>query len=270
MPFTFSHVAAVLPALRRDATGAVRGRGPLLAGALVTGSLAPDVPFFVDSVVQGTHRFGRTAHRSAAVALLDPLLAAALAAGWTAVRAPVRELLPPRWRGGGAGLPVTADRPSGPAGAARFWLSAACGAATHLAWDAFTHQGRWGVRRYPLLERRLGGAPLYLWVQYASSAVGLLAVGAWTVRTAPPRTQLPPAPPGLPAPVRYAVLTALTTAAATGGAARCRRDRPRDLSSAISSATFGAGAGLALATLAYAAALRACRPRPGACWRGLR
>ena len=39
MPFTLSHAAAVLPAVRADGTG----RGPLVPAVLVAGSFAPDM-----------------------------------------------------------------------------------------------------------------------------------------------------------------------------------------------------------------------------------
>ena len=70
-----------------------------------------------------------------------------------------------------------------------FWASAALGAATHVpaAWDAFTHEGRWGVRALPLLDRRAGGVPLHHWVQYVSSAAGLVATWVWSTPCGAPR-----------------------------------------------------------------------------------
>ncbi|MEU1627147.1 DUF4184 family protein [Streptomyces sp. NPDC020096] len=267
MPFTFSHPAAVLPLLRADESGAVRGRGRLLAAGLVAGSLAPDVPFFLDSVIPGTYQYGRIAHRLAGAAALDPLLAAGLVGGWVAVRGPLTGLLPPRVSGRAARLlgvaPVEAALPTA-RDAGWFWVSAVTGAATHLGWDAFTHHGRGGVRLLPVLNRTVGGVPLHHWAQYASSAAGLAALGLWTARELrrAPRVPPPPAVPQLTARGRRTGAWALAASAVTGAALRCLRDRPRGSSSLIASATFGAGAGLALAAPAFAAVVRAGHPRP--------
>ncbi|MDF3288675.1 DUF4184 family protein [Streptomyces silvisoli] len=265
MPFTFSHPAAVLPLLRTDASGTVRGRGPLLAAGLIAGSLAPDVPFFLDSLIPGTGRYGRATHGLAGAAVLDPLLAAGLTGGWLAVRGPLTALLPPRIGGraapllgmatGGATAPTVRDT-------GWFWVSAATGAATHLGWDAFTHQGRGGVRLLPVLSRTMCGVPLYHWAQYASSAAGLAALGLWTARESRRAPHVPPpAVPRLTARSRRAGGWALAACAVAGAALRCRRDRPGDVSSLIASATFGAGAGLAPAAAAVAAAVHARRAR---------
>ncbi len=266
MPFTFSHPAAVLPLLRTDASGAVRGRGPLLAAGLVAGSLAPDVPFFLDSLIPGAGQLGRATHRLAAVAVLDPLLAAGLAGGWRAVRGPLTAVPPPRASGRAAlllgvapgGLTVATARDAG-----WFWVSAATGAATHLGWDAFTHHGRGGVRLLPALDRTVCGVPLYHWAQYASSAAGLAALGLWTARRWPPAPRVPPpAVPRLTGRGRRAGRWALACGAVAGAALRCRRDRPRGVSSLIASTTFGAGAGLALAAAVFSAAVHAGWARP--------
>ncbi|MDI5970314.1 DUF4184 family protein [Streptomyces sp. SL13] len=186
MPFTPSHVAAVLPALRGSGSGGVRGRGPLVAAALVAGSLAPDVPFFADSVLPGCHRLGRVTHGTAGVLVVDPLLAVALTVGWAAVRRPVIGLLPAATAGRvtrAFGGPPHHVPHRDVYGLAWFWASAALGAGTHVVWDAFTHGGRWGVRRFPVLDHEVAGVPLHHWAQYASSAAGLALVATWTSRT---------------------------------------------------------------------------------------
>ncbi|MGW7008985.1 DUF4184 family protein, partial [Streptomyces sp. NPDC054933] len=246
MPFTFSHPAAVLPLLRADESGAVRGRGRLLAAGLVAGSLAPDVPFFLESVIPGTYQYGRIAHRLAGAAVLDPLLAAGLVGGWVAVRGPLTGLLPTRVSGRAARLlgvpPVEAALPTA-RDAGWFWVSAVTGAATHLGWDAFTHHGRGGVRLLPVLNRTAGGVPLHHWAQYASSAAGLATLGLWTARELrrAPRVPPPPAVPQLTSRGRRTGAWALAASAVTGAALRCLRDRPRGSSSLIASATFGGG-----------------------------
>ncbi|MBY8887389.1 DUF4184 family protein [Streptomyces sp. PTM05] len=264
MPFTFSHPAAVLPALRAAGDGSVRGRGPLLVAGLVAGSLAPDVPFFLDSVLPGTYGFGRITHRPAGVPTLDPLIAAALAGGWTVARGPLTELLPPGTRLLPAARPLPHTGREPVADAARFWLSATVGAATHVGWDAFTHGGRWGVRRFPVLRREVAGVPLHHWAQYGSSAAGLVTLAVWSrraVRDAPRPTEVADSGersyPGTVA--RRVAVTGVAGCAVAGAVLRCVRDRPRGLSSLIASATFGAGAATAVAAGAYAGGVRTWR-----------
>ncbi len=258
MPFTLSHVAAVLPVLRTDRAGAVRGRGALSAAGLVAGSLAPDVPFFVASLVPGSHRIGMAAHRPAGVLFVDPLLAAALAGGWWLVRDPLLGLLPERSRGAAARLAGAgaAERP----GVGWFLGSAVVGAASHVGWDAFTHRGRWGVRCFPVLDRRMAGVPLHHWAQYGSSVAGLAVLGCATRVAARHAPRVAPRAAAVPAAGRAArVAGTVSLAAGTVGVglARLRRDRPRGVSRTIASVSFGAGAGLALGAVAYAGARRA-------------
>ena len=134
MPFTISHVAAVLPFTRPLA------RWRLLSAAII-GSMVPDFGWFLPwrPARFETHSFD---------ALLTFCLPVGLASYWMfqlLVRRPVLELLPPgayaRWRAS----ETPADYRS-----AKQWIWAACGllagAITHLVWDAFTHEGGRGVR----------------------------------------------------------------------------------------------------------------------------
>jgi hypothetical protein len=64
-------------------------------------------------------------------------------------------------------------------------ISLLIGALTHLAWDAFTHDGAPGVEAIPFLRADLfavGTYHVYAYrmLQYFSSGVGLLIVGLWT------------------------------------------------------------------------------------------
>jgi hypothetical protein len=52
----------------------------------------------------------------------------------------------------------------------------AVGAATHVVWDAFTHEGAWGVRRLGFLQESYAGLAGYTWAQYVFGAVGLVIV----------------------------------------------------------------------------------------------
>ncbi|MEV4614592.1 DUF4184 family protein [Kitasatospora sp. NPDC049258] len=231
MPFTFSHPAAVLPLL-----DGARGRGPLVAAGLVAGSMAPDLPFFADSLLPGVYRYGGSTHRWWAVPTLDVALAAASVALWRGLwRTAAAELLPGR-------LPA-ATRPGGAAGPGWFAVSAAVGAASHLLWDSFTHQGRAGVRALPVLGRTVAGVPLYRALQYGSSLAGLAVLAA---RAA--------APVG-PAPARQAVaLPWVAGAAAAVGAAHRLARRQR---SPVDEFCFGAGAGLAVGLALWSALRRA-------------
>ncbi|MFD8327131.1 DUF4184 family protein [Streptomyces lydicus] len=177
MPFTLSHVAAVLPAVRR--TGAARG--PLVASALVAGSLAPDMTYYADSAVPGGMEFGAVTHSLRGVLTVDVLVTVALVGGWLLLREPVLALLPAAWRGRVYGL--VRGRPWQPrsvsefgALAGRFVLSAVLGAATHVVWDAFTHPGRWGTRLVPGLGGTAGGLPVSTYLQYGTSMVASVAM----------------------------------------------------------------------------------------------
>ncbi|MFE2162490.1 DUF4184 family protein [Streptomyces lydicus] len=177
MPFTLSHVAAVLPAVRRTGTA----RGPLVVSALVAGSLAPDMTYYADSVVPGGMEFGAVTHSLRGVLTVDVLVTVALVGGWLLLREPVLALLPAAWRG--RVYCLVRGRPWQPrsvsefgALAGRFVLSAVLGAATHVVWDAFTHPGRWGTRLIPGLGGTAGGLPVSTYLQYGTSVVASMAM----------------------------------------------------------------------------------------------
>ncbi|AXI76683.1 DUF4184 family protein [Peterkaempfera bronchialis] len=179
MPFTFSHPAAVLPLLRRG-----RARGPLVASALVAGSMAPDVPYFADSLIRGTFEYGTVTHSLWAIPTVDVAIAGALVAAWHGLlREPLTALLPDRWAAAVHTLTAPRRRGLRPADAGWFVLSAAVGAATHVGWDAFTHHDRAGVRLLPVLNRTVSGEPLFHLLQYGSSAVALVWLAVYAVRT---------------------------------------------------------------------------------------
>jgi hypothetical protein len=263
MPFTLSHPAAVLPMLRDG-----RPRGPLVASALVAGSLAPDVPYFTDSLVHGTFGFGVFTHSPLGVPTADVAIAAALAAGWhLLLREPLVALLPDRWADAADALTAPTGRARGLAGAGRFALSAAVGAATHVAWDAFTHGGRAGVRLLPVLDRTVLGRPLYYDLQFGTSVLGLGVLGWYTTRTLRTAAAALPARPAAPARPRLstrtrAAATALVGAAAVAGAAaRLARWDDGPLRSAgvldlVPAVAFGGGAGAAVGLACFAAVAR--------------
>ncbi|MGW5849346.1 DUF4184 family protein [Streptomyces sp. NPDC055254] len=262
MPFTLSHAAAVLPALRR--TG--RARGPLVASALVLGSFAPDTVYFADAVVQGAMRHGALTHSPVGVLTVDALLTAALAACWLLLREPLIALLPRRRRGRVHAL-LRGEHWRGrrlPSLAVWFYLSAVAGSFTHVAWDSFTHPGRWGTEVLPALGEPFAfGLPLYSYVQYGSSAAAACVL-AWFAATALRRLPDRPVPASVPVLRRTEVLGALAlvvVCVAVGITLRVIRwftffDRIRTPLDIIPTVCFGAGGGLAVALLLYGVLVR--------------
>ncbi|MEY9835299.1 DUF4184 family protein [Streptacidiphilus sp. EB103A] len=261
MPFTFSHPAAVLPLI-----GQGRGRGPLIASALVAGSLAPDVPFFLETVLPGSYGLGDVAHRPWAVPTLNVAIAAGLVAGWHGLlREPMVALLPDPWADRADAL-TAPRRKRGPgstdaADAAWFAASAALGAFSHVGWDAFTHHGRAGVRLVPALRREIGGMPVYHALQWGTSAAGLGLIAA-SGSAALRRQQLPqPRRIALRPGVRRCAVAAVAASAVLGAVHRTARERPKSggrLSPAhlVAAASFGGGAGAAVGAAAVALAVR--------------
>lgn len=264
MPFTLSHAAAVLPAVRR--TG--RARGPLVASALVLGSFAPDTFYFADAVVPGVWPYGAFAHSLPGVFTADAVLTAALAACWLLLREPLVALLPRR-RQGRIHVLVRGEDWRGrrlPSLALWFYLSAVAGSLTHVVWDSFTHPHRWGTDALPVLGEPFAlGLPLYTFVQYGTSALAACAL-LWFTVTAVRR--LPgsgvPAPAAVPVLGRAGLLGALALVAvcvAVGVTMRVLRfftffDRIRTPLDIIPTVCFGAGGGLAVGLLLYGVLVR--------------
>ncbi|THA46684.1 DUF4184 family protein [Streptomyces sp. A1136] len=263
MPFTLSHAAAVLPAVRR--TG--RARGPLLASALVLGSFAPDTFYFLDAIVQGVMGYGDFTHSLLGVVTADAALTVALAACWLLLREPLIALLPRAWQGRAysflRGEDWRAGR-RGPALALRFYLSAVLGSLTHVVWDSFTHLDRWGTNALPALGKPLAfGLPLYSFLQYGSSALAACAL-LWFTVTGLRRLPVSPVPPSVPPAGRVEVWCAVALAVVCVGAGVTLRvmryftffDRVRTPLDIIPTVCFGAGGGLIVALLLYGALVR--------------
>ena len=254
MPFTLSHPAAVLPFL-----AGARARGPLVASALIAGSMAPDLPFFADSLAHGAYRHGALAHRWWAVPTVDVVLAGALVAGWHGLlREPLVALLPERWAGAAEAMTARGGAGGGLERAGWFAVSAAVGAATHVGWDGFTHSGRYGVALLPVLDSRVAGVPLYTVLQYGSSAVALGYLARYAAREA---RRVAPAPAPVPAPGARRAGAAVLGAATVAGVVHRLARRERGL---IAEVCFGAGAGLAVGAVGYATAVRLFTVRRGA------
>ncbi|MGP4042829.1 DUF4184 family protein [Streptomyces sp. 2A115] len=290
MPFTLSHAAAVLPALRTDGTG----RGRLIPAALVAGSFAPDMTYYAASALPEAMEFGEFTHSFTGVLTVDVLITWALVGAWLVLREPLVALLP-RGRQGRIGSLLHCGSPRArfrPALALWWYVSAVLGALTHVVWDAFTHLDRWGMRVFPVLGREIAGSPLYWYLQYGGSAVAAAVIAAFVVvalrrlpamdpaaepEGAPLETQLgmtPGGPLGTPAGVpvlsvrdRWLSWLVIGGCAAVAGVQRAARwwaywGAEAELWELIPTVCFGAGAGLAVGLTVYAVAVRVWRPAP--------
>ncbi|MEV6532718.1 DUF4184 family protein [Streptomyces sp. NPDC051639] len=266
MPFTLSHAAAVLPAVRGDGSG----RSRLVPAVLVAGSFAPDMTYYAASAVPGAMEFGEFTHSFTGVLTFDVLVAWALVGVWLVLREPLVALLPRTRQGRPAGLLRcgTARREPSPSLALWWYASAALGALTHVVWDAFTHHDRWGVRLLPALGRDVGGTPLFTYAQYGTSMAAAVVITLF-VAVALRRTPHgePVGVPALSRADRWLAAAVVGDCAVVAGAQRAARwwayqgsgAKPWELIPAL---CFGAGAGLVLGLALYAVGVRVWRPAP--------
>jgi len=169
MPFTASHAAIVLPFLRT----------PLIPAALVVGSMAPDLLYFLPF---DTYR--HLTHTVLGVVTIDLGIGlVVLALWWRLLRAPVIDLAP-TWLSDR--MPQRASVGNTAVFAALVVASLVIGSLTHLVWDSFTHPGE-VVDALPVLNTQLGPLVVHKWLQHSSSIVGLAALavftGMWLRRT---------------------------------------------------------------------------------------
>lgn len=179
MPFTPAHAVVALPFVRT----------PLVPAAIAIGAMTPDLPMFVRGLGLS---YGRTHDVRWLPATI--LVALALVLVWRMLLRPaVRELapawlarrLPPGWDAPPpAAFVETFSRRGRPGradalGAALLLVSLAIGVLSHIAWDAFTHEGRAGAALVPGLEAAWGPFPVYRWLQYGSGIGGLLVIAIW-------------------------------------------------------------------------------------------
>lgn len=167
-------------------------RLPLLAAlppaAMVIGSMVPDVPMFVP----GRGGYGLT-HSLPGVVTVDVLATLALLLLWDRLVRDALVDLSPR--------PVRDRFPRSARLCPSQWLlapvAAAVGALTHVAWDAYTHPGRWGVDNVAWLRDDQLGLAGHRWAQYLSGAVGLAVVVVVSVRHVRSRSIREPRSPRL-------------------------------------------------------------------------
>jgi hypothetical protein len=188
MPFTPSHAVVALPFVRT----------PLVPAAIAIGAMAPDLPLFVRGLPL---HYGRT-HDFAWIAVTATLALVLLLVWRSLLRPAVRELspswlalrLPGEWDRGALGsardtLSIRAVREPGRPqrwrvsgrDSALLVVSLLIGVASHILWDLFTHEGRWGVAAVPALAERWGPLAGYKWLQHGSSVLGLVIIVVWAV-----------------------------------------------------------------------------------------
>jgi hypothetical protein len=264
LPFTLSHAAAVLPAVRGDGSG----RGRLVPAVLVAGSFAPDMTYYAASAVPGAMEFGTFTHSLTGVLTFDVLVAWALVGAWLVLREPLVALLPRARQGRPAGLlrcGTPRRRLSAPL-ALWWYVSATLGALTHIVWDAFTHHDRWGVRLFPVLGRDVGGTPVFWYAQYGSSALAAMVIAVFVV-LALRRTPVgePTGVPALSRSDRWLAAAVIGGCALLGAVQRASHwwaygGSGATLWDLIPTLCFGAGAGLVLGLVLYALGVRTWRP----------
>lgn len=187
MPFTLSHAAAALPFRRAN----------VIPSALVVGTLAPDIEYFIR--LQPGGGWGHTIPGAFAMSL--PLGLATLWIFHRFVKTPLAYLLPDTIR-----ARLTRQLFPFRFGPARRFLhivvSMLIGIATHILWDGCTHPQYGIVEHLPLLWTPvhlpvLGWEPWYEVLQLISSVFGMVAIAAWCLwllLRARPDTRIPANP----------------------------------------------------------------------------
>ncbi|MGW8481488.1 DUF4184 family protein [Microbacterium sp. NPDC055903] len=174
MPFTPSHAVVALPFVRT----------PLVPAAIAIGAMTPDLPLFVRGIGLGygfTHEFSNVVW-TAAVGFVLFLL-------WRVLLRPAAIELSPQWLarripGDWRQRPVDALRHACGIEQRRGYpvllaLSLVLGVLSHIVWDLFTHEGRWGSDVLPVLEEQWGPLQGFKWLQHGSSALGLMVIAIW-------------------------------------------------------------------------------------------
>ena len=159
-------------------------RTPLIPSAIAIGAMTPDLPLFVRGAGLGygfTHTWTNL--------IWTGLIAFVLFLVWRVLLRPSVAELSPTWAA--ARLPRewnqrpwAATRQAVGAGENRWYplllaASLLIGVASHILWDLFTHEGRWGSRLLPILDAQWGPLQGFKWLQHGSSALGLIIIGIW-------------------------------------------------------------------------------------------
>jgi hypothetical protein len=240
VPLTPAHTAAAWP-LRRILPS-------LPLDALVIGTMVPDFQYFLELAPRG-----RFAHSP--LGLLVFCVPVGLVT-WAIYRQVVRPagltLLPAGLR---ARLVAGRTNLSSLAGAILL------GAASHAAWDSFTHSQGWSVLRFPALAStvqigRFGEVPFFKLLQHGSTILGFAAVFIWLwhwVRRQPPGARVYSGQAGARA---ARILALLLTAGAAGAFLNGLRGMPRGIAVGLGFAAVGGMAALAVALVVFGLAVR--------------
>jgi hypothetical protein len=217
VPLTIAHAVAAIP-LRRPL-----GRLGVLA-ALVIGSVMPDVPLYLPLGLNRnlTHSALGLLWFCLPVGVLSYLLYDRV------LDRPLRALMPEALR---RRLGRTGRDARPPVWEASVLVSLLAGAATHAAWDTFTHGGSFGVELFPVLETRLftvSGYTAYVFsvLQHLSSAIGLSVLTVWIWRWYRRAPQAEPPDGGLAPVPRRVLLAIIALVAVLAGAAAAARRPP--------------------------------------------
>lgn len=225
MPFTLSHAAAVIP-FRRT---------PFIMSALVAGCFVPDFAYLIS--LSPRMFYG---HTFPGMFVLDlPLALIGLWLFHTFIKQPMLMFLPAGFR----------RRLRTSVGTFPFWpaerfslivLSVLVGTATHLVWDAFTHDNLWVYQHWSFLRMFVllptGPMQMYKLLEYASSVFGLVVVAIWVAywySTTEPMA-VPVAEPVDPA-QRWTLVFALPLLAILGGLLRSYHANKRHVGFAVRS-----------------------------------
>ena len=177
MPFTPSHAVIALPFVR----------SPLVPAAIAIGAMTPDLPLFLRGAGLS---YGFT-HSSSNI-VWTTLVAFVLLLVWRVLLRPasvelapdaIADRLPDDWRRTGADAAIELIAPRERFGYPLLLvISLMLGVLSHIGWDLFTHEGRWGVEAIPALQQMWGPLAGYKWLQHGSSVVGLLIIGIFALR----------------------------------------------------------------------------------------
>jgi len=162
MPFTPTHIVAILPfAFCRW----------LPFSALVIGCMIPDLPLFSSRIY-----YAQTHSVLGVVTVCMPLGLVVFMLFQCVLKVPLIALLP-------TGMQKRMTAYSNPVLKPSYWfflgvaVALVMGGYSHIVWDAFTHQGRWGTRWIPALNHEIEIArqhlPGYKLFQYGSTVIGL-------------------------------------------------------------------------------------------------
>ena len=252
MPFTLCHPAIVI-ALYRCA------RRHTSLPALVIGSMAPDFVYFFSFGVSGSF-----SHSLPGILIYClPAGAFVYAIYYSLLRDPFLAWAPPaisarmdwkvewKWRSTREAWVVLA--------------SLALGAASHIAWDAFTHANTLPVNHFDLLRSTISvdryEVPLFKVLQHVSTLVGFVVITAYALGWYSGSTPAEPFPASLSVKQRLAVLAAVAAASAAGAVSGLLLRRAFSIEHGLFIAVVSgmATAALAIVLLCVGWHLSACR-----------